>query len=183
MKLDVIIEISKGSNIKYEFDQTTKRIKVDRILYGANFYPLNYGFIENTIDFDGDPLDVLVYSDNSFNPGVIVPTRIIGAMEMIDDGEVDTKLIGVIDCDPKFNEINNIDDLPSHIKKQIKNFFQTYKLLQKKEVKINNFINKDEAIKIYEETKIVYSQFKNILGDEKKLKEAIAKKYPNKVNL
>jgi inorganic pyrophosphatase len=99
--LDVTIEIPKNSNIKYEYDRKTGKISVDRILYGPSVYPQNYGFLPEALDWDGDELDVLVFADQSFQPGIIVPARIVGALEMIDNGETDTKLIAVIDCDPR----------------------------------------------------------------------------------
>jgi inorganic pyrophosphatase len=137
--LDVTIEIPKDSKVKYEYDRQTKQIRVDRILYGANAYPQNYGFIPEALDWDGDELDVLVYAQQSFSPGTIVPTRILGAMEMIDDGETDTKLIGVIAVDPRFANKTSLKDLPEHTLKEIKNFFETYKLLQNKKVIVKGF--------------------------------------------
>ena len=106
MKLNVTIEIPKNSKIKYEYDRKTNQISVDRILYGSSAYPMNYGFIKEALDWDGDELDALIVSDQEFLPGVIVPVRVIGAMEMIDGGETDTKLITVIDCDPRYKHIN-----------------------------------------------------------------------------
>jgi inorganic pyrophosphatase len=99
--LNVTIEIPKHSNVKYEYDRKSGKIFVDRILFGPSVYPQNYGFTPDALDWDGDELDVLVFADQQFQPGIIVPTKIIGAMEMIDNKETDTKLIGVIDCDPR----------------------------------------------------------------------------------
>jgi len=149
--LKVVIEIPKNSKIKYEFDRKTNEISVDRILYGPAGYPENYGFIKNALDWDGDELDVLVIADQEFIPGIVVPTRIIGAMEMIDGGETDTKLIGVIDVDPRYNHIKTINDVPSHSLLVIKDFFETYKNLQKKEVIIRGFRDLDWAISEYEQ--------------------------------
>lgn len=143
MKLNVTIEIPKHSNIKYEYDRQTKQIVVDRILYGAMAYPQNYGFIVDALDFDGDELDVLVFADQSIAPGISVPVRIVGAMEMIDGGETDTKLLAVIDCDPRYNHICKFDDIPAHWLFEIKDFFENYKNLQNKKVEILGF--KDET--------------------------------------
>lgn len=151
MKLNVIVEIPRNSKIKYEYNRATKEIVVDRILYGSSSYPLNYGFIKEALDWDGDELDALIVSDQEFLPGAIVPTRLLGAMEMIDGGEVDTKLICVIDCDPRYDEINTLKDLPQHTLLEIKDFFENYKNLQKKEVEIQGFKNKEWAVEEYKQ--------------------------------
>ena len=134
--VNVVIEIPKNSNIKYEYNRSNGHISVDRILYGSSVYPENYGFIREALDWDGDELDVLVIADQSFMPGIEIPTRILGAMPMVDSGETDTKLIGVIDCDPRFKTYKSLDDLPNHKLKVIRDFFETYKRLQEKEVKV-----------------------------------------------
>jgi inorganic pyrophosphatase len=141
--LDVTIEIPKGSNIKYEYNRKNKTISVDRILYGPSYYPQNYGFISEALDWDGDELDVLVFADQSFQPGIVVPTKIIGALEMIDGGETDTKLIGVIAVDPRYANIDSMKDLSEHEFLIIKEFFETYKNLQKKKVQVNGFKDHD----------------------------------------
>lgn len=147
--LNVKIEIPKGSKIKYEFNRATNEIAIDRILYGPSGYPQNYGFLKEALDWDGDELDVLVVADQSINPGILVPTRIIGAMEMIDGGEIDTKLIGVIDCDPRYSHIKTMNDINKHLLLEIKDFFQTYKNLQNKKVEIIGFKDADWAAKEY----------------------------------
>ncbi|MCF0217642.1 MAG: inorganic diphosphatase [Malacoplasma sp.] len=179
MKLNITIEIPKNSNVKYEFDRKTKKISVDRILYGTEVYPHNYGFIEEALDWDGDELDALVIANQSFLPGVSVPVRIIGAMEMIDDNETDTKLISVIDCDPRFKHINNLNDLGEHTLKEIKNFFETYKLLQNKKVVIKGFHDVKWAEKEYLECVELMKQYKNLDKDEfiKKMQKEHPEKY------
>lgn len=151
--LDVTIEIPKNSKIKYEFDRETKQIRIDRILYGPSAYPQNYGFVKEALDWDGDELDVLVFADQEFLPGTIVPTRIIGALEMIDNGETDTKLIGIIDVDPRYKWIESMDHMPKHWLLEMKDFFETYKRLQKKHVLIKDFKDREWAIKEYFECK------------------------------
>lgn len=151
LKLDITIEIPKGSNIKYEYDRKTGQVIVDRILYGSDHYPQNYGFVGNALDWDGDELDCLVIADQSFACGVSVPTRVVGAMEMIDDGETDTKLIGVIACDPRYNHIKTLKDVTPHLLDEMKTFFETYKILQKKKVVIRGFRDLEWAQKEYEE--------------------------------
>lgn len=148
--IDVIVEIPKNSKIKYEYDRQTGQIRVDRILFGSESYPQNYGFIKNTLDWDGDELDCFIFADQPFLPATVVPTRIVGALEMIDDGEIDTKLLGVIDCDPRYKEINQISDLPKHKIEEILIFLKTYKLLQKKTVIIKGLKDVCWAKKEYE---------------------------------
>ena len=126
-ELKVNIEIPKGSNIKYEYDRTTGKMVVDRILRNGFKYPANYGFLEEALDWDGDELDVLVYSDEAFQPGVALNARIIGAMKMIDDGETDTKLIAVHADDYRLAEYKTLDDLPKKWLKEVETFFTTYK--------------------------------------------------------
>lgn len=126
-ELKVNIEISKGSNIKYEYDRTTGKMVVDRILRDGFTYPANYGYLEEALDWDGDELDVLVYSDVAFQPGVSLNARIIGAMKMIDDGETDTKLIAVHADDYRLEEYKTLDDLPKRWLKEVETFFTTYK--------------------------------------------------------
>jgi inorganic pyrophosphatase len=120
-------------------------------LYGPNSYPQNYGFIPEALDWDGDELDILVFADQSIQPGVVVPARILGALEMVDGGETDTKLIGVIDCDPRWAHVNEIEDLSPHELDIIKEFFETYKRLQKKNVLVRKFQSKAWAIHEYNE--------------------------------
>lgn len=160
MKENVIIEISKGSNIKYEIENG--KIKVDRILYGSMTYPLNYGFFEKTLDWDGDPLDVLVLADQEFMPGVEVPIRIIGAVKMIDNGETDTKILGVIDVDPRYSHINKLKDINKNTLNEIKDFFENYKNLQNKTVKINGFEDSEYAIKELKETQELFKKYNSL---------------------
>ncbi|MCV3743704.1 inorganic diphosphatase [Ureaplasma sp. ES3154-GEN] len=166
MKLNVTIEIPKHSNIKYEYDRATKEISVDRILYGANSYPQNYGFIRDALDYDGDELDALVIADQAFNPGINVPVRLLGAMKMIDGGETDTKLITVIDCDPRYQHIQTLQDVPAHYLKEIKDFFENYKNLQNKTVIINGFEDQAWAINEYQECQALMREYKNMDKDE-----------------
>lgn len=176
MKLETIIEISKGSNIKYEIENG--KLYVDRILYGANFYPQNYGFVDNTLDWDGDPLDVMVIADQAFLPTSIVPTRILGAMKMIDGGETDTKLIGVIDVDQNYNEIKTIEDLPKNTLAQIQDFFENYKNLQKKKVVIKGFEGVDYAKKELAECQELFKKYKDM--DKKEFVAKMMKDHPEK---
>lgn len=181
MKVNVTIEIPKHSNVKYEYDRTTKAIKVDRILFGSEMYPQNYGFLPEALDWDGDELDIFVISDQTFMPGVQVPARIIGAMEMIDSGETDTKLIGVIDCDPRYSHINSLKDVNEHLLKEMSNFFQNYKILQNKKVVVKGFKDIDWALKEYEECKNLMKEYGNLPKDEfiKLMQSKHPEKYEN----
>ncbi|AXE60672.1 inorganic pyrophosphatase [[Mycoplasma] phocae] len=125
--IEVNIEISKNSSIKYEYDRKTQKIKVDRILRGGFTYPANYGYISEALDWDGDELDVLVYSSETFLPGTSLNARVIGAMKMIDSGETDTKLIAVHADDYRLDHIKNLDDIDQMWLVKVRNFFSTYK--------------------------------------------------------
>lgn len=126
-EITVNIEISKDSNIKYEYDRKQGKIVVDRILRDGFKYPANYGYVAEALDWDGDELDVLVYSDEAFIPGVALNARIVGAMKMIDDGETDTKLVAVHADDYRLADIKSIDDLPKKWLNKVETFFTTYK--------------------------------------------------------
>lgn len=149
-ELNVFIEISQGSSIKYELDKKSGLIFVDRFVYGALFYPFNYGFVPNTHAEDGDPIDVLVVSSYPVQPGVILSSRPIGMLEMEDEEGIDTKIIALpkAKIDPTYADIDNIEQLASHIKDKIKNFFDTYKDLEpNKWVKTKSFLSKEHALK------------------------------------
>ncbi len=145
-KLNVIIEIPKMSRIKYELDKETGLIQVDRVLYSPMHYPTNYGFVPQTLWDDGDPLDVLVMSHEPFVPGCLVAARPIGVLQMTDDGDSDAKVLAVPIKDPRFNHINNLTDIDAHTLEEIRHFFKVYKDLQKKEVVVADWQNKDQAI-------------------------------------
>lgn len=155
---NAIIEIPKLSRIKYELDKETGLIHVDRVLYSPMHYPANYGFIPQTLWADGDPLDVLVISHEPFIPGCLVKSRAIGIMEMTDDGESDSKLLAVPTNDPRFNNLKNLSDVEPHILEEISHFFRVYKDLQKKEVKIGDWKDKEEAQKAITESINLYRQ-------------------------
>ncbi len=131
-KVNAFIEIPKGSNIKYELDEVSGVMKVDRILHTAMFYPYNYGFIAGTKGEDGDPLDIMVISNASFAPGTFVTARPIGLLLMKDEEGIDTKIMAVPieKVDPDFKEISGIEDLDEHTKNMISHFFKYYKSLE-----------------------------------------------------
>lgn len=179
MVLKVTIEIPKHSNIKYEYNRFDQKWYVDRILYGAEVYPQNYGFLADALDYDGDELDVLVIANQPLMCGVIVKTRIIGALEMLDENETDTKLIGVIDCDPRWNEVTSIKNVPNHLLKEIKAFFENYKKLQNKKVVVNQFCDIEWAQKEYLTCKALMTQYGHLKKADfiKQMKKLYPKKY------
>jgi inorganic pyrophosphatase len=148
--VNTIIEIPKGSNAKYEMDKPTGLLRLDRVLYSAMFYPHNYGFIPQTLGEDNDPLDILVLSQIAVVPLCIVEARVIGVMRMLDQGEGDDKIIAVASQDVSVNYINDIRELPVHLLNELKNFFQEYKKLEKKTVKVKDFQSAETAKKIIE---------------------------------
>ena len=160
MKNDVVeavIEIPYRSRNKYEEDEDGK-IKLNRVLYSAMGYPTEYGTIEKTLAPDGDPLDILVIATEPTYPGCIVPARVVGYLDMSDDGKGDYKLISVVDCDPRYDNIHELSDVPEFTLSEIKNFFENYKQLQNIEVEVRGFHNKEEALKLYEDCKKAYKE-------------------------
>ena len=154
--VDVIIEIPLKTKNKFEIDKKTNRIKLDRVLYSAMSYPAEYGYIENTLANDGDPLDILVISSEPTFPGCVVPARVIGYLKVIDNGYEDYKLISVVAVDPRYNDVNSLEDLYNFTLDEIKDFFKNYKTLQNIDVEVYDYHDKEEAIKLIEECKERY---------------------------
>lgn len=149
--INVVIEIPYGSNIKYEVDKESGAVVVDRVMYGAMFYPANYGFVPNTLSDDGDPADVLVLNEYPLQAGSVIKARLIGVLLMEDESGVDEKLISVpvSKIDPRYDKIKSLEDLPQITLDRIKNFFETYKTLEpNKWVKVQDFKDKQEAQRI-----------------------------------
>ena len=150
-KINAVIEIPYGSNIKYEIDKASGALCVDRVLYGAMFYPANYGFVPNTLADDGDPADVLVLNEYPLAAGSVIPCRLIGVLMMEDESGMDEKLLAVpvSKIDPRYDGIKWVSDLPKATLDKIRNFFETYKLLEpNKWVKVKDFASAAEAEKI-----------------------------------
>ena len=154
--VDALIEIPLGSKNKYELDEATGRIKLDRVLYAAMIYPAEYGILEHTLAPDGDPLDILVICSEPTFPGCIVPARVLGCLTMIDDGKLDYKLISVVDCDPRYADVQELDDLSPFVLKEISNFFANYKVLQNIAVEVGEYLPKKEALRIIQECREKY---------------------------
>lgn len=152
-KINAVIEIPYGSNIKYEVDKDSGAVLVDRVLYGAMFYPANYGFVPNTLADDGDPADILVLNEYPLQAGSVIPCRLIGVLIMEDEAGMDEKLLAVptTKIDPRYENIKSIDDLPKITLEKIKNFFERYKDLEpNKWVKVKDFDGIDKATEILE---------------------------------
>jgi len=146
--LNAVIEIPKGSKAKYELDKKSGLIKMDRILFSSVHYPANYGFIPQTYCDDNDPLDILVLGQEVAVPLCIMRAKPIGVMKMLDQGEADDKIIAVHADDPEFAEINSLEDLPPHRIKEIRRFFEDYKVLENKIVKVEKFFDRAEAFRV-----------------------------------
>jgi inorganic pyrophosphatase len=145
---NAVIEIPKGSHNKYEYDEALGAIKLDRVLYSAIYYPADYGFIPGTLDEDGDALDVLLLTDSPVFPGCVVEVRPVGLMKMVDGGEVDDKILCVATKNPNYSHIQKLEDVAPHALKEIANFFETYKILEKKETTVEGWYGKEEAITV-----------------------------------
>ena len=146
-----LIEIPQGSRTKYEIDKPTGLLKLDRVIHSSFHYPVNYGFIPQTLGLDNDPLDILVLCSQSIQPLCLVDATVIGNMQMIDSGDKDDKIIAVASKDPSVNHITSIEGLPRHFFNELRNFFEQYKVLEEKQVQIDKFQNKNEAYEVINE--------------------------------
>jgi inorganic pyrophosphatase len=146
--VNALIEIPQGSRSKYEVDKITGLLKLDRVIYSSFQYPINYGFIPQTLGLDNDPLDILVICSQSIQSLCLVEANVIGNMQMIDSGQEDDKIIAVAAKDPSVNHINRIEELPQHFLLELKNFFEQYKVLENKKVEIDTFQDQLIAYKI-----------------------------------
>lgn len=157
-QIDVLIEIPKSSMVKYEMDKETGALVVDRFIYTAMAYPFNYGYVPNTLAKDGDAVDVMVISTYPVQAGAILPSRVIGVLEMEDEAGIDNKIIAVPvqKVDPAYAHINDLSDLSDSTKNMIKHFFENYKSTEPgKWVKVKNFLGKEEALREIRESALV----------------------------
>ena len=148
---EAVIEISKGSKMKYELDKETGLLKLDRVLHTSTHYPANYGFIPKTYADDNDPLDVLVLCTEQIEPMALVRCYPIGVISMIDGGHADDKIIAIPFGDPTYNEYKDISQLPKHIFDEMQHFFSVYKQLENKRTAVKELFNRAEAIQIISE--------------------------------
>ena len=149
-EINVLIEISQGSTVKYEIDKDSGLLAVDRFLYTSMTFPFNYGFVPQTKAKDGDPLDIVLISSSPINPGSLIAARPIGMLQMEDEAGLDNKIIALPaeKIDPEYSQIQDISGINDHTKQKIKHFFERYKELEpEKWVKIKDFLGKEEAEK------------------------------------
>lgn len=156
--IDVLIEIPKGSNNKYEYDKEKKAFRLDRVMYSPVYYPADYGFLENTLADDGDPLDAMVLTTHPTFPGCIITAKVIGMFIMEDEKGRDEKIMSVPKDDPRFNNINSLYDLEEHILREYRHFFSVYKDLEEKKVKIHGWAGIEEALEVIEKSKAAYQE-------------------------
>ena len=156
----VVIEVPQGSKNKYELDKETGLLRLDRVLYGAVYYPANYGFVPRTFCDDGDPLDALVLGQEPVVPLCIVDARAIGVMRMRDDKGLDDKIIAVSVSDPAYADDTDHRQLPPHALREIRRFFEDYKTLENKQVVVEDFMGPDKALEIIVDALAMYRQLR-----------------------
>lgn len=159
-EMNVIIEIPRGSQNKYEIDKETGIIALDRVLHTAQAYPFDYGFVPQTLWDDGDALDVVLLTTNPLLPGILVHARPVAILPMVDGGEADEKVIAVPADDPRFADIKDLGDLNKHTLREIAHFFETYKKLQNKEVSLGEYQGREAAEAAFERAVALYKEKK-----------------------
>jgi inorganic pyrophosphatase len=155
-----VIEIPRGSTNKYELDKETGLLRLDRVLYSAVYYPADYGFIPRTFCDDGDPLDVLVLGQEPVYPLTIVEARAIGVMRMRDEKGIDDKILAVSVRDPAYADYQDKTQLPGHVVRQVRRFFEDYKVLEHKQVIVEELLGPDAALDIIVDALQMYKQLR-----------------------
>lgn len=156
--VNAVIEIPKGERAKYEVDKHSGLLKMDRVIHSSFHYPINYGFIPQSLGDDRDPLDILVLSGVSIHPLCLVEARVIGVMRMVDSGDGDDKVISVAHTDPSVNYIRDMSELPAHFLEELRHFFEEYKKLERKTVLVEEFQDSDTAKRIVNEAVTLYRE-------------------------
>ena len=154
------IEIPKGSKVKYELDKETGLLKVDRILFSAVHYPANYGFLPRTYCDDGDPLDILVLCQEAVAPMCLMRARPIGYLQMRDDKGIDDKIVAVHVDDPAYQEYRHHRELPQHVLRELRRFFEDYKQLENKLVVVDEMRGPEAALQVIEDAKRGYEKLR-----------------------
>jgi inorganic pyrophosphatase len=158
-EINVVIENCKGSSNKIEYDKDEGVFKLDRVLYSAVFWPFDYGFIPQTWHEDEDPVDAIVLTTYPTFPGCLIKAKPIGVIIMEDEKGIDDKIIAVPVNDPRFSHIKSLNDIPEHLKKEIREFFESYKKLEPgKFVKFKKFENAEKAREIIEKAMKAYKE-------------------------
>src|SRR5829696_3513242 len=156
----VVIEVPMGSKNKYELDKETGLLRLDRVLYSAVHYPADYGFIPRTFCDDGDPLDALVISQEPVHPLTLVEARAIGVMRMRDEKGIDDKIVAVSVHDPAFADYTDKSQLPAHVLRQVRRFFEEYKTLEHKQVVVEDMLGPVDAVRIVTEALELYRRLR-----------------------
>jgi inorganic pyrophosphatase len=150
--INAIVEIPARSSMKYEYDEKLDTIRLDRVLHSPMFYPVDYGFVPETRADDGDHLDVLVLMSQPAFPGCVLEVRPVGVLDMEDEEGRDWKILAVSTKDPRFKEVEKLDDVDNHLKDEIQHFFEQYKHLENKWATVKGWLDIDEAHKRIKES-------------------------------
>lgn len=153
-----MIEIPRGSKLKYEIDKATGLLVLDRVLYSSVHYPANYGFIPRSHADDGDPLDILVLMQEPVEPLTIVRTRPVGGLKMRDDKGEDDKIVAVCIDDPAFSHYADAGQLPPHVLVELERFFRDYKALEGKETVIDHLYDRAAALSVIAAARAAYDR-------------------------
>ena len=157
-EVEAVIEIPRGARNKYEYDEKRGVMRLDRVLYSSVHYPTDYGFIPETLAEDGDHLDILVIVEEPTFPGCHIPVRPIGVLNMVDVNGEDQKILAVPTVDPRFDRVKDIGDISQHWLREIKNFFDTYKILQEVQTEVQGWDNSARAHEVITDCKERYNR-------------------------
>ena len=149
----LLVEIPKGSRNKYEWDEELQAIKLDRFLFSSVVYPTDYGFIPDTDGEDGDPLDAMCIVSEPTFPGCVIPVKVIGLFKMLDDGEVDDKILCVPTKDPNLNHVDGLEDIGEQLRAEISHFFAIYKGPEGKVVEVDGWYPRAAALEAIAEAR------------------------------
>lgn len=141
-----LVEIPRGCKVKYELDDRTGVLVVDRVLHSSMHYPVNYGFLPKTLGEDGDALDVVILGACALVPGAVLRARIIGGFRMTDEAGIDDKIIAAPTVDPELAACETTRDLAPHVIEEIMDFFARYKALEGKPSAVGHEMSRDDAV-------------------------------------